>query len=107
MVGAVDSFAARSLSLRPARLCRDLPVRSAHLNRPRRLGSIAPTSNIAEKGTGLTPSYEGQIKEVVGKNSSERENLPHLASGTAKSTARAMNKMTERTVVDRKQNGVS
>ena len=29
-VAAVDSFAARSLSFRPARLCRGLPARSAH-----------------------------------------------------------------------------
>ena len=42
-VGAVDSFAARSLSLRPARLCRGLPARSAHLNRLGDWGQIAPT----------------------------------------------------------------
>jgi hypothetical protein len=59
------------------------------------------------QGTGLTPSYEGQIKEIVGKNSSKRENPLHLPSGTARSTARAMNKMIEPMVVKKKQNGVS
>ena len=54
----------------------------------------------------MTPSYEGQIKAIVEKDPSKRENLLHLPSGRAKSTARAMNKMTEWMVVNRKQNGV-
>jgi len=43
----------------------------------------------------------------VEMNSPEREKGLQLSSGTTKSTARAMNKTTERSVTDTKQNGVS
>ena len=45
-------------------------------------------------------------KGNVGKNSPERESGLQLPSGRAKSTARAMNKLAGRSVLDIKQNGV-
>jgi hypothetical protein len=56
----------------------------------------------SQKGTSLTPSYEGQIKGIVGKNPSKRESELQVISGTAKSIARAMNKMIEWMVMNRK-----
>jgi hypothetical protein len=49
----------------------------------------------------LTASYQGHISELWEENSSERESALHLPSRMAKSTARAMNKIIERTIMNR------